>query len=309
MSVFISHSSKDKELIDLFVEKILILGCGLIDNQIFCTSIEGLGIKNGYDFRKHIKSRLKNADYSIIMISNNYKRSEVCMNEMGASWALDDVKIKQFLFPNIGFESLGLLLNIQQAAQINNPSALDELFEEFTLKYNTEKKVSRWNKHKNDFLLYVKSNYGLQSNIITPSPKDYFEGFIQENASLNHLLLKAHPTLLDCKAIFSEQYYSKLFIAYCNQFEYVEKDYMEPLYPKKKCVRIEKTNTLGLFNGKNTIAGGMVEAAKRGCFKDDVEFFTAVFLENETSEYGISYKVFCYVNDRWVFIPKPWRFL
>lgn len=53
MSIFISHASKDEKIIRAFVDKILVLGCGLKDQQVYCTSIEGLGIGTGEDFRKH----------------------------------------------------------------------------------------------------------------------------------------------------------------------------------------------------------------------------------------------------------------
>ncbi len=308
MSIFISHSSKDEFVIKQFVEKVLILGCGLSDKQIFCTSIDGLGIKTGADFRQHIRENLINADFSFIMISENYKRSEVCLNEMGASWTLDKLQVRQFLFPNLGFDSLGLLFNIHQAAKLNKASALDELFEEITLHFNTDKKISRWNNHKTDFLSFLNEYMQENSNQIYPSPKDYFESFIKENASLNHLLLKAHPTLLDCKMIFDEEYYEQFFEIYCKMFADIIKEYIEPIYPRKKKLRIVKTNTMELTNGINNIAGGMVEAAKKGYFNYGVDFYKVTFLENENSEFGISYKVFCYVNDKWIFIPKPWQY-
>ena len=47
-TIFISHSSKDKKLVDVFVDTILRLGIGFKDNDIFCTSIEGLGMPKSY---------------------------------------------------------------------------------------------------------------------------------------------------------------------------------------------------------------------------------------------------------------------
>jgi hypothetical protein len=307
MSVFISHSSRDKYIIDQFTEKILILGCGLRDGQVFCTSIDGLGIKTGEDFRNHIRQNILTAKFSLIMVSENYKRSEVCLNEMGASWAIEKIKVKQLLFPKLGFESLGLLLNVQQASQIDNSANLDELFEEITDYYQTDKKVSRWNKHKVDFLNILDEFEKENSNSFFPSPMEYFGQFIKENASLNNLLLKAHPNLLDCKAVFEESHYRKIFESYSSQFEHLTNEFLEPLYPKKKSLRIVKTSTMELINGINNIAGGMVDAARNGLFKHNVEFYRVTFLENDNSEFGVSYKVFCYVNDRWVFFPKPWR--
>lgn len=307
MNIFISHSSKDKTLIDKFVEKILILGCGIKDNQIFCSSIEGLGIKNGEDFRNHIREKLKNSNLSFIMISENYKKSEVCLNEMGASWAQDELKIKQFLFPNLDFSSLGLLLNVQQASKIDNSADLDILFEELAVREDSRNNIARWNKHKSDFLINTKE-YLHEQSISNAIPKDYFESYVKENVSLNHLLLKAHPTLLDCQTIFSKDYYEDFFVGYCSLFSEIQQNYMKPLYPEYKFVRVERTDTMELLGGINKIAGGMLQAAEKGYFNYNVDFYAVTFLKNKNSEHGLTYKVFCFVNNRWVFIPKPWNY-
>ncbi len=306
MKIFISHSSKDKVVIDQFVDKILILGCGINEEDIFCTSIEGLGIKTGLDFREHIKESLLKSDYSFLLISNNYKKSDICLNEMGASWSQDSISVKPFLFPDIGFDSIGTLYSVKQASKINNSSALDELFEELTVRYKIDKKVSRWNKSKEDFLDYIKTFESQESNYISPSPEEFFSQFLKENASLNHILLKCHPTLLDCKQIFKENHYLRYFEGFCKMFDKFTETSMEPLYPKYKFFRLTKTTTMELLDGKNTIAGGMVEVAKKGAFNYGIDFYKVSFLKKESSEHGMSYKVFCYVNERWVFIPKPW---
>jgi len=140
LSIFISHSSKDKNVFEQFVNKILVLGCGIKDSDIFCSSIAGLGINSGENFRRLIKDKLLGCQYSFIMISNNYKQSEVCLNEMGASWALEHINVKQFLFPDLGFDYLRLLMNVNQASRINHPGALDQLFEEFTRHNQPEKR-------------------------------------------------------------------------------------------------------------------------------------------------------------------------
>ncbi|MFT5892978.1 MAG: hypothetical protein ACI9Y7_003097 [Dokdonia sp.] len=307
MKIFISHSSKDKSIIDNFVDKILILGCGIDENEIFCTSIEGLGIKTGVDFREHIKSNLLSSDYSFLFISNNYKESDICLNEMGASWAQESLNVKPFIFPNISFDSIGTLYSVKQVSKLNDSSSLDELFDELTNKYKIKKKISRWNKNKESFLNFIKFYSTEDSNNIQPSPNDFFGQFVKENASLNHLFLKCHPTLLDCKKIFSTEHFSNYFEYYCKSFANINETSFEPLYPSKKHFRVTKTDTMKLLNGINNIAGGMVDLAKKGVFNYNIDFYRVDFLENKNSELGISYKVFCYVNERWVFIPKPWR--
>lgn len=233
MSIFISHSSKDKKLIDQFVEKILILGCGLSERDIFCTSIEGLGIRNGLDFREHIKSKLKEADYSFIMISKNYKESEVCLNEMGASWALEGLEIKQYLFPGQDFSSLGLLLNVKQASLLSDSSALDELLDELSERYNTKRKTTvRWNKIKKSFLDDVTAYESESGNHIVPSAEEFFDSFIKGNVSVRHVLLKAQPTLLDCRTVFTSKLCKWFYEIYFELFEHLEKG-RDPLPPRK----------------------------------------------------------------------------
>ena len=46
-----------------------------------------MGLKNGEDIRRHIRENVRSADFSFLMISKNYKASEICLNEMGAVWA------------------------------------------------------------------------------------------------------------------------------------------------------------------------------------------------------------------------------
>lgn len=304
MSIFISHSSEDKIIIKHFVNKILIQGCGLSKKQIFCSSIDELGIKTGEDFRKYIKKKLINADYSFIMISDNYKRSEVCLNEMGASWALNKLKVRQFLFPNLGFESLGLLMNVQQAAKIDNSNHLYTLFKDITKHFNKRVSIEKWEKNKEDFLLFLKNYMKKNTLHIYPTPEKYFNSFIQEDINFNQLLLKAHPTLLDCKSIFSEKFYKDFFNRYCTQYEKIEKEYKEPYYPKYKYVKFTKYNLNDIKN-KN-LTGGIIEGIEKGIYNKGIEFYEVELLENKNSKEGFSIRFFCFIGDRWVFIRKPW---
>lgn len=95
--IFISHSSKDAEIVRKFTDEILILSLGTDRSKIFCTSIEGMGVKSGEDFRSRIKKELLNAEIIIQIISKSYKASEVCLNEMGAAWVLSDKVIPLIL--------------------------------------------------------------------------------------------------------------------------------------------------------------------------------------------------------------------
>ena len=45
--IFISHSSKDREIVKLFIDNILKKGLGLTDEDITCTSFEATGVNPG----------------------------------------------------------------------------------------------------------------------------------------------------------------------------------------------------------------------------------------------------------------------
>ena len=106
--IFISHSSKDKTLIEAFVEKILRLGIGVSTTDIFCTSIETMGIKNGDDMRNHIRQNILGCDLALLMISRSYVKSSICLNEMGAVWSLPIPNVNVFVCPDCKLpESIG----------------------------------------------------------------------------------------------------------------------------------------------------------------------------------------------------------
>ena len=52
--IFISHSSKDKQIVDIFVDKLLHLGLQIDPNDVAYTSREETGVGTGEDIRKFI---------------------------------------------------------------------------------------------------------------------------------------------------------------------------------------------------------------------------------------------------------------
>lgn len=155
-SIFISHSSVDKDVIEEFVDKVLQLGIGIPRDRIRCTSIQGMGIKNGADMREWIHSQITACSLAFLMISPNYKESEICLNEMGAIWALDK-PVKILLLPGVDYKTMGWLEEIRQAGLIDSESALDQLFDELTDSFGLKKNVSIWNLQKRKFLEYCKA--------------------------------------------------------------------------------------------------------------------------------------------------------
>lgn len=154
--IFISHSSKDKDIMENFADFILQLGIGLSHEDIFCTSIEEMGIRNGEDIRRHIKENVQGADFSFMMISKHYKESEICLNEMGAVWATDN-QVRYYLLPYVDFKEIGWLCDTNKADKLYDSVVLDALEEELTSYYGLPHKGGIWSRQRQNFIDYLAS--------------------------------------------------------------------------------------------------------------------------------------------------------
>lgn len=151
---FISHSSDDEVIVNGFIEKILKLGCGFKRKEIFCT-LDHTAIRTGDDFRNEIVENMKKCDYILCFISDNYRQSEVCQNELGAAWTFGDKRILPFKFPNVSFKEIGFLNVVKQAADITDKSKIDELYDELCNYYDLQLDWRNFNEQKDTFVKLV----------------------------------------------------------------------------------------------------------------------------------------------------------
>lgn len=108
--IFISHSTKDIEIVKSFVEDILILGLEIPAERIFCSGIEGQGLKSGKYIPDQLREEINASSLALLFISKNYRTSEICLNEIGAAWAtMDKDSIIPILLPDTKFTELGIL--------------------------------------------------------------------------------------------------------------------------------------------------------------------------------------------------------
>ncbi len=89
--IFISHSHGDKSVASALVDLIESC-CGVNAAEIFCSSVEGLGGKNGKILSKDVREKLLESDFVITYLSKNYRNSEFCLAELGAVWILSEKK-------------------------------------------------------------------------------------------------------------------------------------------------------------------------------------------------------------------------
>lgn len=151
--VFISHSSNDAAIINAFKTHILIAGIGLTDNNIICTSFEETGINASDNIPEYIKDNIENSQVVLCMISQNYRHSEVCQNEVGAAWALKK-KIIQIVLPDSTFDNIGWLMNLDKAVKIDKSYSLDNLQGNLCDFLSLPiKSAKQWNPHKDNFFV------------------------------------------------------------------------------------------------------------------------------------------------------------
>ena len=75
---------------------------GMKEEDMFCSSVAGLGIPIKQNIYDYLRELLKRDDiYVMFMLSDNYYQSPACLNEMGAAWVTRHDCIT-FLLP--GFE-------------------------------------------------------------------------------------------------------------------------------------------------------------------------------------------------------------
>lgn len=191
--IFISHSSKDKEIVEKFSDEILQLGLGILRDKIKCTSIEGQGIPNGEKMREWIAEQIGTCSIAFLMISPAYQSSQICLNEMGAIWALNK-KVKILLLPGAEYGTMGWLYEIKQAGYIGNASALNQLANELKDELKLNVNISSLSRKVQDFLDYYKD--------YTPN-YSYNLSLSQNDSCINKIYLEY------CDRIFDLLHYQK----------------------------------------------------------------------------------------------------
>ncbi len=158
VSIFISHSSEDEKMVTAFIEKILNLGLGILRENIFYTSAKDTGPKSGEDFKKSIKEKIIGATAIIQIITEGYRKSEICLNEMGAAWVLSD-NVIPFILEPVRFENVGFIHNTTQILKINVADDLFQFQDDHPELYS-DRRINQSNYHKQvyEFVENVKNN-------------------------------------------------------------------------------------------------------------------------------------------------------
>lgn len=186
-TVFISHATKDKEIIDAFVDVILHGALSVPIDKIFCTSTDGTKIKSGDDWRNAIKDNLISAKLNFLIITPNYKDSEVCMNEMGAAWVTSAIVLPLIIEP-INYKTVGVIQEPTQVEKLLDEKSLDRIKDivQETLEIPaTLIKSDRWTTKKTEFLYRVKK-YLVTNPFEVPLDRETINELIHEKTNLEN---------------------------------------------------------------------------------------------------------------------------
>ena len=165
IKVFISHSSKDVEYIKEFVN--LLEDIGLSEDDIVCSSIPPYCIPLNKNVYEWLVDKFQNYDLHVIyMLSNNYYESAVCLNEMGAAWAMKQ-EWTGILLPEFDFKDIhGCIDKNQISIKLDDTDVLtlkhrlgelkDMIIKEFDMKTMSS---SRWERKRDEFLDKISGMY------------------------------------------------------------------------------------------------------------------------------------------------------
>lgn len=80
--IFISHSTQDKIVADIFVD--FLIAVGISREEIFCSSLPGNNVKE--NITTEIRESLDSSNVYICILSSSYYQSAYCLNEAGIIW-------------------------------------------------------------------------------------------------------------------------------------------------------------------------------------------------------------------------------
>lgn len=171
--IFISHSASNKILADKLVD-LLVIGIGVSDSDIFCSSLEGLGIPSGTNFIDFIHRQISNPKVVILLLTPEYYNSSFCLCELGASWILSH-NIIPLLVPPLEYPDVKAVLTGVQVHKIEQKSELNEMQNELisTLKIKG-KPFARWEVKRDRFIEEI-SDYLKSYTPLTRISKEQFE--------------------------------------------------------------------------------------------------------------------------------------
>lgn len=200
-SIFLSHNSKDKVYGDVLRD--LMRSIGICNKDIVYTSHEKNPVPLGENIYDYLRKKIEKSQIALFLLSSNYFNSVVCLNEMGASWVIQntsylffvpgfDMKSQDFLDSCINQNSLGIILNGDKkcrqqliefaekiANEMNYKLNMDDLYDIVENSCQKLREISPVNSEFTAKIVDMKINKNFifcKLNILIPVGENYREG-------------------------------------------------------------------------------------------------------------------------------------
>jgi hypothetical protein len=149
--VFISHAEADKHIAEA-VQNLLRLGTNMSADNVFCTSLPGLGVPVGtLNYNGHIRDRLNHARLVIPIITPAFMESTMCLIELGGVWGAQ-LPMFPIVVPPVGFAEVEAGIGKAQMARIESADDLGRLHDAVLDQLSLLGKTDMWNKEQAKFL-------------------------------------------------------------------------------------------------------------------------------------------------------------
>lgn len=184
--IFVSHTSKDKDLVDKLVD-LLTVGCSVNPNAILCTCLEGKGIPAGTpSFIDYLRNEIQDPKLVILVLSENFFESHFCLCELGAVWAMDLPNFP-LVVPPLKKSELKATLAVTQAGNITDESYLDDLRVRVRDAIGCDVPTATWNVKRDAFLKNLPKLLGKLPKPTRVSAKELEESKAQYQTVLDEL--------------------------------------------------------------------------------------------------------------------------
>ena len=205
--IFISHSSKDISVVKKLIT--LLNSIGVKPDDIFCSSIEGQGVKNGKRINTEIKKEINNCSAILYFITKNFFNSSYCTQELGAACLSNDDKPFFILKANdIEDEEISGFVDNSYKYNLINTDGISALCDWCGDFLEITNKISILNKAISTFLESAKSDVEILVENKNKSEKEL------EKERIKFLESQYKDLAPGAKRILGEIYYSESGVGY-----------------------------------------------------------------------------------------------
>ncbi len=153
--IFISHSSKDIDIVEKLID--ILEAIGVPSENIFCSSFEGYGVQLGLDFLETIKTELNSNVLVLFVLSKNFYSSVVSLCEMGATWVKTNEHIP-ILIPPFEYSEIKGVIPTTHGMKVNEKAKFNLLKEKVEIFMNLpQSNFSAWERKRDKILKEIQS--------------------------------------------------------------------------------------------------------------------------------------------------------